>query len=57
MRADPGWLLDRGVSFTFPDVTVPPDGYLVVSADVAIFSGLVSEDCFFNASNCFSQTS
>ena len=29
-----GWQVDRGVSFTFPDVTIPPDGYLVVAADV-----------------------
>jgi hypothetical protein len=31
-----GWRLDRGLSFTFPEVTVEPGGYLVVSADTNI---------------------
>lgn len=28
-----GWKLQRGVEFTFPAVTLPPQGYLVVAAD------------------------
>jgi hypothetical protein len=35
-----GWRLTRGVEFVFPDVTVPPGGYLVVAADMARFSEL-----------------
>ncbi len=32
-----GWRITKGVDFTFPDVTVPPDGFLVVAADTAAF--------------------
>ncbi|MCX8157631.1 MAG: Ig-like domain-containing protein, partial [Verrucomicrobiae bacterium] len=32
-----GWRLSRGVSFTFPAVTLPANGYLVVAANVAAF--------------------
>ena len=32
-----GWQVDKGVSFTFPDVTIQPNDYLVVAADVATF--------------------
>ena len=33
-----GWQISAGVEFTFPDVTIQPNGYLVVAADVAAFS-------------------
>ena len=32
-----GWRFTRGVDFTFPNVTIPAAGYLVVAADVATF--------------------
>ena len=32
-----GWKFTRGVSFTFPNVSLPAGGYLVVAADVAAF--------------------
>jgi hypothetical protein len=32
-----GWQFDRGVALTFPEVTIPPGGYLVVSADPVTF--------------------
>ncbi len=32
------WKL-TGVAFTFPDLTIPPGGYLVVAADLATFQG------------------
>ncbi|WCJ59442.1 Ig-like domain-containing protein [Fontisphaera persica] len=32
-----GWRISRGVSYTFPPVTLPAQGYLVVAADVAAF--------------------
>src|SRR5262249_16454585 len=31
------WRFSRGVNFTFPNVTIPGGGYLVVAADVAAF--------------------
>lgn len=34
-----GWKLAGGISFTFPAVTVPPDGYLVVAKNAAALSG------------------
>ena len=33
-----GWRFTAGVRFVFPDVTVPPGGYLVVAADLAVFA-------------------
>src|ERR1035437_4696796 len=33
-----GWRFTSGVRFVFPDVTVPPGGYLVVAADLAVFA-------------------
>ena len=33
-----GWRFDKGVDFTFPSVTVPSGGYLVVAADIASFN-------------------
>ncbi len=32
-----GWRTTRGVDFAFPDVTIQPESYLVVAADVEIF--------------------
>lgn len=32
-----GWRFTRGVDFTFPSVTIPPAGFLVVAANVATF--------------------
>jgi len=32
-----GWQFDKGVTFTFPAVTIPAGGYLVVAADAATF--------------------
>ncbi len=32
-----GWRFSRGVTFTFPNVSVPPHGYLVVCASLAAF--------------------
>ena len=32
-----GWRLTRGLEFTFPNVSIPAGGYLVVAADVATF--------------------
>ncbi|MDP3069819.1 MAG: lamin tail domain-containing protein [Opitutaceae bacterium] len=32
------WSIVRGVSYTFPNVTIAPGGYLVVAADRAVFS-------------------
>ncbi len=32
-----GWRLSRGVQFTFPNVSLAPNGYLVVAADPAAF--------------------
>jgi len=32
-----GWQFTRGVRFTFPNISLPPNGYLVVAADVAAF--------------------
>lgn len=32
-----GWQLDSGVSFTFPDVTIAPGDFLVISADTTTF--------------------
>ncbi len=33
-----GWKFDKGVDFTFPAVTIPAGGYLVVAANVASFN-------------------
>ncbi|MBL9202998.1 MAG: lamin tail domain-containing protein [Opitutaceae bacterium] len=33
-----GWSIVRGVSYTFPNVTIAPGGYLVVAADRTAFS-------------------
>jgi len=33
-----GWSLRRGVRLDFPKATLPPHGYLVVAADVAVFA-------------------
>ncbi|HWN94818.1 MAG TPA: Ig-like domain-containing protein, partial [Methylomirabilota bacterium] len=33
-----GWQLTKGVSFTFPNVSLAPGGYLVVAANVAAFT-------------------
>ena len=33
-----GWRLSQGVRFTFPSVTMPAGGYLVVAANVAVFT-------------------
>lgn len=33
-----GWRLGRGVQFTFPAITVPPGGFLVVAADTNAFA-------------------
>ena len=33
-----GWKFDKGVDFTFPAVTLPAGGYLVVAANVASFN-------------------
>ncbi len=33
-----GWHFSSGVEFTFPDITLVPGGYLVVAADVAVFT-------------------
>ena len=33
-----GWRFITGVRFIFPDISIPPGGYLVVAADVAVFS-------------------
>ncbi len=32
-----GWRFTRGVNFTFPNVSIPPNGYLVVAADPTVF--------------------
>jgi hypothetical protein len=32
-----GWRFTTGVRFTFPQVQIPPGGYLVVAADIAAF--------------------
>jgi hypothetical protein len=32
-----GWRFTRGVRFTLPNISLPPNGYLVVAADVAAF--------------------
>ena len=32
-----GWSFTKGVSFTFPNATLPVDGYLVIAADTAAF--------------------
>src|SRR5258705_1369519 len=32
-----GWKISDGVSYTFPNVTIPVGGYLVVAADVSAF--------------------
>ena len=32
-----GWQLTRGITYTFPNVSIPADGYLVVAADVSAF--------------------
>lgn len=34
-----GWKFTKGVSFTFPNVSIPAGGYLVVAADVDVFTG------------------
>lgn len=33
-----GWHFSKGVNYTFPAVTLPPDGYLVVAADLNAFT-------------------
>jgi CotH kinase protein/Lamin Tail Domain/Bacterial Ig domain/Bacterial TSP3 repeat len=33
-----GWQFTKGISFTFPAATLPPQGYLVVAADPAVFT-------------------
>lgn len=33
-----GWQFSAGVKFTFPSVSIPPNGYLVVAADLATFT-------------------
>ncbi len=35
-----GWRLTRGVQFTFPTMTLAPNSYLVVAADLATFQSL-----------------
>lgn len=35
-----GWKFSDGIQFTFPDVTIPSQGYLVVAADLARFREL-----------------
>jgi VCBS repeat-containing protein len=35
-----GWRLNRGVDFTFPDMVIPSDGYLVVAANLSAFNSL-----------------
>ncbi len=32
-----GWRFSRGLDFTFPNVAIPADGYLIVAANVAAF--------------------
>jgi VCBS repeat-containing protein len=32
-----GWRISKGVDFTFPNVTIPASGYIVVAADLAAF--------------------
>src|SRR6476660_5497568 len=32
-----GWKLRRGIDFTFPNVTIPAGGYVVVAANVTSF--------------------
>src|SRR6185436_318486 len=32
-----GWRLSQGVDFVFPNVSIPPRGYLVVAADLVTF--------------------
>src|SRR5213594_1270361 len=34
-----GWKLTRTISFTFPNITLPPGGYLVVAANATTFLG------------------
>jgi hypothetical protein len=38
-----GWRFTRGVRFTFPNVSLPPNGYLVVAADLAAFQAKFPE--------------
>ncbi|MEN8785645.1 MAG: Ig-like domain-containing protein [Akkermansiaceae bacterium] len=33
-----GWQLNSGVNFTFPDITIPPGDFLVISADTTTFA-------------------
>lgn len=35
-----GWRFNRGINFTFPEVTLPPGGFLIVAADTNVFNGL-----------------
>lgn len=32
-----GWQFTNGIDFTFPDVSIPPGGFLVIAADTATF--------------------